>query len=70
MKTFDHVDIPDLRADDLRTLSDKLSPLHQLIESHLRESRTLATLRDALLPQLMSGRLRVKDAEKIVEDHV
>ncbi|MEU2424729.1 restriction endonuclease subunit S [Streptomyces sp. NPDC007851] len=34
-----------------------------------RESRTLATLRDALLPQLMSGRLRVKDAEKIVEDH-
>ncbi|MEU3293350.1 restriction endonuclease subunit S [Streptomyces longwoodensis] len=33
------------------------------------ESRTLATLRDALLPQLMSGRLRVKDAEKIVEDH-
>lgn len=34
-----------------------------------RENQTLATLRDALLPQLMSGRLRVKDAEKIVEDH-
>jgi len=34
------------------------------------ESRTLATLRDTLLPQLMSGRIRVKDAEKIVEDHV
>ncbi|CAL9548218.1 restriction endonuclease subunit S [Streptomyces sp. enrichment culture] len=34
------------------------------------ESRTLAALRDTLLPQLMSGRLRVKDAEKIVEDHV
>ncbi|MFE1105611.1 restriction endonuclease subunit S [Streptomyces rochei] len=34
------------------------------------ESSTLATLRDTLLPQLMSGRLRVKDAEKIVEDHV
>lgn len=34
------------------------------------ESRTLATLRDTLLPQLMSGRLRVKDAEKIVEDQV
>ncbi|MFJ9660606.1 restriction endonuclease subunit S [Streptomyces griseoflavus] len=32
------------------------------------ESQTLATLRDTLLPQLMSGRLRVKDAEKIVED--
>ncbi|MEU2552010.1 restriction endonuclease subunit S [Streptomyces sp. NPDC013313] len=32
------------------------------------EKQTLATLRDTLLPQLMSGRLRVKDAEKIVED--
>ena len=32
------------------------------------ESRSLALLRDTLLPQLMSGRLRVKDAEKIVED--
>lgn len=32
------------------------------------ESRTLAALRDTLLPQLMSGRIRVKDAEKIVED--
>ncbi|WP_164495852.1 restriction endonuclease subunit S [Streptomyces sp. ADI95-16] len=33
------------------------------------ESQTLAALRDTLLPQLMSGLLRVKDAEKIVEDH-
>ncbi len=31
------------------------------------ESRTLATLRDTLLPALMSGRLRVRDAEKQVE---
>ncbi|PDP88541.1 restriction endonuclease [Glycomyces fuscus] len=34
------------------------------------ESRTLTELRDTLLPQLMSGKLRVKDAEKIVEDNV
>ncbi|MEU4516441.1 restriction endonuclease subunit S [Nonomuraea wenchangensis] len=32
------------------------------------ENRTLAELRDTLLPQLMSGRLRVRDAERIVED--
>lgn len=31
------------------------------------ESRTLAALRDALLPKLISGELRVKDAERIVE---
>ncbi|KOV24941.1 hypothetical protein ADK60_23210 [Streptomyces sp. XY431] len=34
------------------------------------ESRTLAVLRDTLLPQLMSGMLRVHDAEQIVEDAV
>jgi type I restriction enzyme S subunit len=32
-----------------------------------RESRTLAALRDALLPRLISGELRVKDAERFVE---
>lgn len=29
-------------------------------------NRTLATLRDALLPRLISGELRVKDAEKFL----
>lgn len=29
------------------------------------QSRTLAALRDVLLPRLLSGALRVKDAEKI-----
>jgi len=32
-----------------------------------KESRTLAALRDTLLPKLISGELRVKDAERIVE---
>lgn len=31
------------------------------------ENRTLAATRDALLPQLMSGKLRVRDAEKVLE---
>jgi type I restriction enzyme S subunit len=33
----------------------------------VRESRTLAALRDALLPKLISGELRVKDVEKSIE---
>jgi len=33
----------------------------------LRESRTLAALRDALLPKLISGELRVKDVERFLE---
>ncbi len=32
------------------------------------ESRTLATLRDSLLPKLISGELRVKDAERFLEE--
>ena len=33
----------------------------------VRESRTLAALRDSLLPNLISGELRVNDAEKVIE---
>ena len=40
---------------------------HNRVES-AREDRVLAQLRDALLPELMSGRLRVKDAERAVEE--
>jgi type I restriction enzyme S subunit len=32
------------------------------------ENRTLTELRDTLLPKLMSGEIRVRDAERIVED--
>jgi type I restriction enzyme S subunit len=45
----------------------KVEPLHMRIVSNLRESRTLAAIRDALLPKLLSGKIRVKDAEKFLE---
>ncbi|MFC8876084.1 restriction endonuclease subunit S [Streptomyces ardesiacus] len=51
-------------------LRPKLDALEERADQALTESAALATFRDTLLPQLMSGRLRVKDAEKIVEDHV
>ncbi len=43
-------------------------PMHDRITSMLHESRTLATLRDTLLPRLMSGELRVPAARDIVGD--
>ena len=43
------------------------APMRELVHSLAAEDRTLATIRDALLPALMSGRLRVKDAERQVE---
>lgn len=54
---------------------DRRGRLEQIVKTEtaskraaIEESRTLATTRDALLPQLMSGRLRVKDAEKVLEN--
>jgi len=41
-------------------------PLYDRIVTNKRDSRTLATTRDLLLPKLMSGEVRVKDAEKLV----
>ncbi|MGW3246558.1 restriction endonuclease subunit S [Streptomyces sp. NPDC001070] len=62
----------EVRTPDLPLLqewSSQTTPLLAMGAQALRENLTLATLRDTLLPQLMSGRLRVKDAETIVEDH-
>jgi len=41
--------------------------LYARIDQSEVESRTLAALRDALLPKLISGELRVRDAEKFIE---
>lgn len=45
-------------------------PLREMIVASHQENRTLADLRDTLLPKLMSGELRVRDAERLVEDAV
>ena len=42
-------------------------PLIDRAEANKRESRTLAQTRDLLLPKLMSGEIRLKDAERAVE---
>lgn len=60
----------DLPSGNHETLAKKLTALEAKSDDALQESRTLAALRDTLLPQLMSGKLRVRDAERIVEDAV
>lgn len=40
----------------------------QKISANEQESQTLAATRDLLLPKLMSGEIRVRDAERLVED--
>jgi type I restriction enzyme S subunit len=44
-----------------------LRPFWSRLELNISESRTLAALRDTLLPKLISGELRVKDAESFLE---
>ncbi|MGH8590151.1 MAG: restriction endonuclease subunit S [Gammaproteobacteria bacterium] len=44
--------------------------LFKRLDENERESRTLAVLRDTLLPKLISGELRVKDAERFVGEVV
>ena len=48
-------------------LAFKVEPLLSKQALVTTESKTLTTLRDTLLPKLISGELRVKAAEKIVE---
>jgi type I restriction enzyme, S subunit len=54
--------------DTIAWFDAKVSPLHRSATESARESLTLAELRDALLPKLMSGEIRVRDAEKAVEE--
>jgi type I restriction enzyme S subunit len=50
--------------DAIQKLEDQVTPLMDAILNNQRESRTLASLRDSLLPKLMRGEVRVKDVEK------
>ena len=50
-----------------RKFSDATAPLVAKYLAGGDESRTLADLRDTLLPKLLSGEIRIRDAEKIAE---
>lgn len=50
----------------LERFRETVEPLRNKIASNLRESAALANLRDALLPKLLSGQIRLNDAEKTV----
>ena len=46
--------------------TDLMRPLIQRVVAGVHESRTLAALRDTLLPKLISGELRIEDTEKFI----
>ncbi|MGI9092805.1 MAG: restriction endonuclease subunit S [Mycobacteriales bacterium] len=59
------IELPEAEA--LRRFDGVVSPLFAKKAMNNRESRTLAELRDALLPKLISGELRVRDVDAIAE---
>jgi type I restriction enzyme S subunit len=61
------VDILKPHADILKAFNLQAAPILNAAADNQRESRTLAQLRDTLLPKLISGELRIADAEKFIE---
>jgi type I restriction enzyme, S subunit len=47
---------------------DAVLPLRRHLVANVRGSHTLAALRDTLLPKLISGELRIEDAERVIHD--
>lgn len=60
------IPLPD--ADVLGEFGSRFRRTWGAMTTTLRESQTLAATRDALLPHLMSGKLRVRDAERIAAE--
>ena len=65
MARYEIVLPPESVAETFNTL---VQPLIEQIISGIHESRTLAALRDALLPKLIRGEIRVKDAERFLKE--
>jgi type I restriction enzyme, S subunit len=68
VRPSDFLALPVLRpaSECLSAFADVVSPLLQRSRLNAEENRTLAALRDTLLPQLLSGAIRLRDAERAV----
>jgi type I restriction enzyme S subunit len=74
----DYLSLRDVRSlrvtvppqDQAQAFNEKCAAVHARVEASWGENKTLAALRDTLLPQLVTGKLRIKDAERAVEDAV
>ena len=66
--TFESLMLQKPDGDIFPTFDKAVSPLFSKIKANGEESRTLVQSRDLLLPKLMSGEIRVSDADKIVQE--
>jgi type I restriction enzyme S subunit len=49
------------------SFNEVVAPFDARIEANNASNQTLTTIRDLLLPKLMSGEIRVNEAEKVAE---
>lgn len=66
-QTFEAISLAMPSQPTLHAFEDVVAPLFLRIKSNVIESSTLAQTRDLLLPKLMSGEIRLREAEKAVE---
>lgn len=62
--------VPDPTDPQVRCFVQSVDAITARMDRATEENTTLTAVRDELLPQLMSGRITVKDAEKRVEEEV
>ena len=60
--------LPAVDPDEARRVEARIAEIEARLAAALDENAELAATRDALLPALMSGSLRVRDAEAVVSD--
>jgi len=65
---LDTLPVPVVEPSHASALEVRLSAIDRRVTTALDESAMLAATRDALLPLLMSGKVKVKDAESVVGD--
>jgi type I restriction enzyme S subunit len=61
--TFEATDILLAPKELLLAFDKQVTPLFKQVHANLHQSRTLATLRDTLLPKLLSGELNVRNVQ-------
>ena len=61
--TFEGLEVVFPGDHEASLFGETVKPLHDKVLANEQENQTLAEMRDFLLPKLMSGEIRLKDAE-------
>ena len=60
--------VPDVPAEMLAAFDTSASALRDSIDHNEAQAQTLSVLRDTLLPRLISGQLRLPEAQALIEE--